>query len=176
MEQSIGLTLYFISFFLVRCFTTIYLLRRAFKLRLNQVYILGLHVGMGALINLMSFFVQLFARDLIVIIDNALMVLFIHMTFYKGKKSPIYIILPSITIMEILYMILNTSPTTYIIASILDNGASIIIGAWFALTSARVYLKIKNVKSVEPWIKFRYFLVILYNGILIYGVIVLNTI
>jgi len=176
MDQAIGLTFYFILFFLIRCFTAIYVLRIAVKKEIKQAYILSMHLAAGALLNLMRFFVQILAANVIVIIDNALMAIFIHMTFYKDKKSPIYIILPTIIITGVLNVILTAMGQNLIIAVILDNSSRIIIGIFFALTSTSTYLNIKNIKSVEPWLKFRYLLVIVYGlGWISVGIIFIIT-
>ena len=160
LQAPIDSIIFWIFLNVVRAITGTIVFRLAIKTKVKQLFILGMHLVTGFLINLMFILGQIMYVNIVVIIDNSLMLLFVHFTFHKDRKSPIYFLLPTVITLGIINIILGGNVQTLITALIIDNLSRIIVGSWFTSVSGEAYFKVKGKKNVEPWIKFRYILVI----------------
>lgn len=172
MDQEL-ITLGFVIFSAVtHCIIGLTLIFRVKKTKLNNLYLLAITIildGIGALFRPESPTTFLIAY---ITLDIAVWghVIFITLTFYKDRKSPISILLALIIPTTIVHWILsgiydfglNTSFFLFFLARSLYSILMFISYGWMAYSLLKSYLKIRNNKMLEPWVKARYLLVITY--------------
>lgn len=91
--------------------------------------------------------------------------MFIHTTFYRGRKSPIGIVLGlfAIAVFPIIYFLsINNANMATLVA-----GVSLVNWIWHLLVARSAYIAIAEDPSVEKWIKTRYRLMMVYVVLII---------
>jgi hypothetical protein len=86
--------------------------------------------------------------------------MFIHTTFYRGRKSPVFIVLGIFVVALVanIYLLSIDNPSLATVVA----GVSLINWIWHLIVARSAYAAIANDPSVEKWIKARYRLMIVY--------------
>jgi hypothetical protein len=95
-----------------------------------------------------------------VIAGHFCLAMFIHTTFYQGRKSPVWIILGLLTLAffaDIYILSINNFNLANVIA-----GVGLVNWIWHLIVARSAYSAIANDPSVEKWVKARYKLMIVY--------------
>lgn len=91
--------------------------------------------------------------------------MFIHTTFYRGRKSPVAIVLGIFAlalVVNIYLLSINNVKLATVVA-----GVSLVNWVWHLIVARSAYIAIANDASVEQWIKARYRLMIVYIVLII---------
>ena len=163
MEPLIELKIYFIISCLLRLIVVYYIFKSAWKSKLLQYYILGLHILVESFINLLLAVLPQI-HYYFYLLDVFLVLTFIYLTFHRDNFTLYIIILTILLLFEILTIIFYNYNRAFF-----HNLNFLIVGVWFTYQSSKAYLVVKDVKSIEPWIKTRYYLVIVYSILLFMG-------
>jgi hypothetical protein len=105
--------------------------------------------------------------EICVFIGYIFTVLFTNSVFYKDTKSKAYLVLVCVILLgliQIPFFILNLRQLYYI-RVILDVPYTLLVFNWLALSSYRVYKRIK-LENIQPWIKFRYKMIYIFSFVL----------
>ncbi len=171
-----------IVFAVIQWIIALALIFRVKKTKLNNLYLLAFTLfleGIGTMFLSGSLTILLIA---FITLDIAVWshLIFIKLTFYKDRKSPISILLALTIPVTIVHWILsgiydiglNTSFLLFFVARLLYSILTYISYGWMAYSLIKSYLKIRNNKMLEPWVKARYLLVITYVlGKLLIGIL-----
>lgn len=100
------------------------------------------------------------------LVSHFCLAIFIHTTFHRDRKSPIYIVLGLLGLAAIVdvYAFSMNSP----IIAIWGAGITVVNWVWHVVVARSAYLKIANDSSVEKWVKSRYKLMITYSLIMVW--------
>ncbi len=162
-----------IIFIILRIVIGFIVLERARRTKLTNLYVLTamfFNEGIGYIF-LISLIDNSFLFNLIIPLNWILYLVFTDRTFYKDKKSPFLIFL-AINITFNVFLIIVSGiyqfgPTHDLLFFHLGRiGVSFGMGimiSWLIYASLQSYSKIKANESVEPWIKARYLLIVLYG-------------
>jgi hypothetical protein len=134
------------------------------SLLLSSLGFLSISVGFigSFILNLGSLYLEI-----CVFIGYILTVLFTNSTFYKDTKSKAKLVLICVIVLgliQIPFFILNLRQLYYIRVA-LDVPYTLLVFNWLALSSYRVYKRIKF-ENIQPWIKIRYKMIFIFSFIL----------
>ncbi|MCP4762535.1 MAG: hypothetical protein GY870_12210 [archaeon] len=161
-----------IFFIILRFIVGIVLVNRANKKGLTNLYYLAIQLLVQCIGYLFytSFFNNIFMFNVFMTTLFIPFIIFVDKTFYQGKKSPFKIMLVAVIVLTILTCVLigiyQFGPTQdlniFFLGRITYSIEMGITALWMVYSAADSYIKIKSKEDVEPWIKARYLLVMLY--------------
>ncbi|MFX1398991.1 MAG: hypothetical protein ACFFAS_18345 [Promethearchaeota archaeon] len=173
MEQELTEFGFNILFTVIQWIIALTLISRAKKNKINTLYLLAIAIfleGFSSMVNVESppIFLLAFIPMNIAVWSH---IIFIKLTFYKDRKSPISILLAIIIPISVLQWILsgihdiglNKSFLMFFFGGrLLFSILQVITYGWLAYSFLKTYLKTRNNKMLEPWVKARYLLIITY--------------
>ncbi|MFX1398990.1 MAG: hypothetical protein ACFFAS_18340 [Promethearchaeota archaeon] len=148
------------------------LISRAKKNKINTLYLLAIAIFLEGLATIFLnpgnyIFLLAFIFSDIAVWSH---LLFITFTFYKDRKSPIYILLMITVPISIVHWYLsgiydsglNKTELFYFTVRLMYSILLFIVYGWMVYSTIKSYLKFRKNIMIQPWIKARYLLVITY--------------
>lgn len=165
---------FIIGIIVFRLIIVFFVFKKAFQTNLSQMFILGAHFFAESIVYLFTISILsnlIILRNFIALINGILLLLFIKLTFHKERKNPFLLILGiTITLSSVNIICLAlfqsgiaTDPIILLIGDICFTSMVVIGNSWMILSALFPYLKIKSKENIEPWIKVRYLLIIIYS-------------
>ncbi|MFX1238248.1 MAG: hypothetical protein ACFFAS_11140 [Promethearchaeota archaeon] len=163
-EEPIRIT-YFIISFIFHCIIAYYIIKTARKTKLNQLYLLATHVFLEGFLQIIMAIQGPYGEvGWFYFIEILVLVVFMKWGFYKEQRSiSAYVVIVISIVNYIIYIPLIVLQISLAIRRFIIDIIMITLGSWFLYVSLSAYLKIRSVKGIEPWIKARYVLVMIYG-------------
>ena len=154
-----------VAFIVTLMITGIFLMIKAYKLKLKNLYVLGTGFILVSLGFILSVVIQsslsYFFEEIFVSSGFVLAVYFTNLTFHKNRETfarHIQIIIIILACVEIGFSLMDSiekTPLNFYLSSIVDLIYTLLTFNWLAWSSYSAYKRVKD-KKIMPWIKMRY--------------------
>lgn len=166
--EDLVLNIYNFSAFIVRCIIVYYLISTVKHTKFKPLYFLAAHIFLEGIYNIILIIYRVYtlyaSLEIVLVLDFIITVIFIKMAFYEERKGPFYpILIFVITSSIIMLALLIPFPENALYIRIITYINVVIIGIWLFLVSLSAYKEIGDIEKIEPWIKARYKLVMIYS-------------